>query len=288
MMTEEEIYNVFRYLINLLSFIILFGGLIGHIIDILVFTSSRRFRNRPSAFFLTVESIVNSVQLIISFSSRIAINGFDDDLTRTSLAWCKIRSAIATSCTLISLTIVCFAAINQYLSTSFQSYLKNLSTLNFAHSLTGIAIIIWGLHGILFLIFMDNKSTIKCTVVNDIFLVYVTYIYYLILTGFLPIIIMSVFAILASHNVRAIVRSNIPIFRLRIDQQLTAMIIARVAFSVIITLPYVLFRVYSLRNQLLGRDPTSPAIAELIGTIAFALFYLNFSVCNIIPLWYSA
>ena len=132
-MTEEEIYGVSRYLTNVLSFIILFGGLIGHAINILVFTSSRRFRNRPSAFFLTIESIVNSVQLIISFSSRIAISGFDDDLTRTSIVWCKLRSAIATSCTLISFTIACFAAINQYLSTSYQSHLKTLSTLNLAH-----------------------------------------------------------------------------------------------------------------------------------------------------------
>ncbi|CAF1197444.1 unnamed protein product [Adineta ricciae] len=280
-MTEDEIYGVSRYLTNLFSFIILFGGLIGHVIDILVFTSSRRFRNRPSAFFLTIESIVNSVQLIISFSSRIAISGFDDDLTQTSIVWCKLRSAIATSCTLISFTIACFAAINQYLATSYQSYLKTLSTLNLAHYLTGMATIIWSLHGILFLIFMDNKSTVKCVIISDGFLVYITYVYYLIWTGFLPIIIMSVFAVLASFNIRAIVRSHIPIFRRRIDQQLTSMIIARVAFSVIITLPYVLFRVYSLQSHMWRKGSVSPAIADLIGTIAFALFYLNFSVCSI-------
>jgi hypothetical protein len=138
----SELYTIY------VCFIILFAGIFGHLIDILIFTSSKLFRKNQTAFYLTIESIVNCLILLLSFTSRIAINGFNNDLTQTSIVWCKLRQVFATSFTLLSLTIVCFASIDQYISTSYNPYLKQMSTLKLAHRLTLIAIIIWTLNGI--------------------------------------------------------------------------------------------------------------------------------------------
>ncbi|CAF0914743.1 unnamed protein product [Rotaria sp. Silwood1] len=273
----QEILNVSKCYTICVSFIILFAGIFGHVIDILVFTSSKSFRKKQSAFYLTAESIVNCVHLLISFTSRIAINGFDNDLTQTSLVWCKLRQLFATTCTLLSLTIVCFAAIDQYLSTSYNPYLKQLSTLNLAHYLTYSAIIVWILHGIPFLVLMEIRPTYGCSSYNNGFNTYITYVYYLILTGFLPIVITSTFATLAYTNVRRIVRSQMPIIRRRLDRQLTAMILVRVAFLVAITLPYVIDRIYTIQVQIDQNDSIQKAIIQLVGAIAYSLFYLNYS-----------
>ena len=278
-MLAQEILIVSQRYTICVSFIILFSGIFGHVIDLLVFTSSRPFRKNQSAFYLTAESIVNSIHLLVSFSSRIAMNGFNNDLTQTSLAWCKIRNAFATSCTLISLTIVCFAAIDQYLSTSYYPFLKQLSTLKLAHRLTCTAVIIGTLHGILFLVLEKIQPVIECASDNDGFTIYITYVYYLILTGFLPIVITSTFATLAYTNVRRIVRSQRAIFRRKLDKQLTAMILVRVAFLVVLTIPYVIQRICTIQIQFNENDCLSKAILQLIGAITVSLFFLNYSVC---------
>lgn len=280
-MSAQEILLASQHFTISVSFFILFGGVFGHIIDIIVFTSSKPFRKNQSAFYLTIESIVNIMQLSISFSSRIAINGFANDLTQTSTAWCKLRNVFATSLTLLSLTIVCFATIDQYLSTSYNSFLKQLSTLKLAHRLTYCAIIIWALHGIPFLVLMKIQPTKECDSYNNGFIFYLTCIYYLLLTGFLPIMTTSIFATLAYLNVRRLVRSRIPIFRRRLDRQLTAMILIRVVFLVSVTLPYVIYRIFNIKVDINGYNDVQKAIVQLVGAICFSLFYLNYAVREI-------
>ncbi|CAF1181308.1 unnamed protein product [Adineta ricciae] len=73
---------------------ILFLGLIGGIFNVFVFLSLRTFRQSSCAFYLTIMSILNIVQLITGLLSRILISGFDIDLTRSSLFYCKVRTFI--------------------------------------------------------------------------------------------------------------------------------------------------------------------------------------------------
>ncbi|CAF5084844.1 unnamed protein product, partial [Rotaria sp. Silwood1] len=49
--------------------------------------------------------------------------------------------------------------------------------------------------------------------------------------------------VLAYQNVRRIVRRHMSINRRKLDQQLSAMILIRVGFLVVMTLPYVLQRI---------------------------------------------
>ncbi|CAF4160150.1 unnamed protein product [Rotaria socialis] len=242
-------------------------------------TNSRSFRMKQSAFYLIAESIVISIHLLVFFTSRIVINGFNNDLTQRSIVWCKLRQSFGTSFTLISLSIVCFATIDQYLSTNYNPFLKQLSTLKFARRLTCGAVIVWLAHGIPFIVFMKILPVYGCTTYYDGFNTYVTYIYYLILSGLLPIVIMSIFATLAYINVRRIVKSRIAIFRRRLDRQLTAMILARVAFLVAVTLPYIIDRIYIIQVQLTQIDPVQKATLQLAGAVAYSLFYLSYAVC---------
>jgi len=285
-MSAQEILLASQYFTIYVSFFILFAGIFGHIIDILIFTSSKPFRKNQSAFYLTTESIVNCIHLLISFTSRIAMNGFANDLTQTSIVWCKLRNFFVSSFTFLSLTIVCFAAIDQYLSTSYYSYLKQLSTLKLARYLTYSAIIVCTLHGIPFLVLMKIEPTVGCDPYNNPFVIYITYVYYLLLTGVLPITITSIFATLAYLNVRRIVQSRISIFRRRLKIQLTAMILVRVAFLVAVTLPYVIYRIFTIKSDVDHYDSIQKAIIQLVGSIVYTLFYLNYSVRKMFVIFY--
>ena len=276
--TVSDILTAARDYTLYVSFVILFGGVFGHVIDILVFTSTKPFQRSPSAFYLTAESIVNCILLLVLFTSRIAIFGFENDLTLTSIVWCKVRQAFAGSITLMSFSIICFAAIDQYLSTSHSPYIKRLSTLKLARILTVIAALTWTLATIPTLILTEIRSSNGCSSYNYGFNIYLTYVASLIFTGLLPMLVSSSFAAFAYLNVRRIVRRQIPIFRRRLERQLTAMILVRVLFFVGAITPFVLDRMYNLQVQVDQNNLLHNAIRHLISAIAYSIFYMNCSV----------
>ncbi|CAF1449808.1 unnamed protein product [Rotaria sordida] len=252
--TAQLILNASYQLTIYVSFIILFSGIFGHIANIFVYTRLKIFRGNPSAFYLIAESIADILELMIPFTTRLAM--------------------ILQSITLVSLSIVCFSAIDQYLSTSYYPFLKQRSTIKLAKILITI---FWTLHGTSVLFMFQIQSTYGCNIYNQNFSKYVTYGYYVIFTGVLPITISTFFSVLAYRNVRRIVRRQMIIRRRKLDQQLTAMILVRVGFFVIMTIPYLLQRIYALSAITNDSSVISQAIVQLIGNITLALFYFNYA-----------
>ncbi|CAF3218647.1 unnamed protein product [Rotaria sp. Silwood2] len=275
--TAQLILNASQQYTVYVSFIILFSGVFGHIANIFVFARLTIFRGNPSAFYLIAESIIDLLELMIAFPSSIAINGFGNDLSQTSILWCKLKPFLTQSITVISLNIVCFAAIDQYLSTSCHPFLRQISTIKLAKTLTTIASIFWILHGILALFFLEIQSIYGCTVYNENFRKYITYFYYPILTGTLPIAVSSFFSILAYQNVRRIVRRQMPMRRRKLDQQLTAMILVRVGLLIVMISPYLLQRIYTISTLTANNSPIFQAILQLTAAITVSLFNLNYA-----------
>jgi hypothetical protein len=276
--TEEKIFRILDQLIIYLSFIILFFGLIGNFFNIIVFTNHKSFHKNPCVFYFIIESTIDCIQLLITFTSRIGIIVFNYDPTQTSLAWCKIRSMIAQACTLISMTTVCFAVIDQYLSTNPCPRLRRKSTLELARALICINISIWLLYGIPFLLFFEIQHSLGCAISNPAFLFYYTYFHLLILIGFLPVFVGTIFSILAYRNVRRIIQRQITHIQRRLDQQLTAMVLARVTFLIIVTLPFVINRIYSLIVPMGQNETLRKEIESRIWNFTVLIFAMNFSV----------
>ena len=262
------------------GFLIMFTGVFGHLINISVLTSSRQFRRTPAAFYLIIESFADIIQITIPLGSRIAINGFDNDLTKTSIAWCKIRQFIVSTASLVAFSLICFAAFDQYLATSYYPHVRNWSSLRLARRLTCLALVVWPIHNILFLVLMEIRPPLGCVPTNTNFNLYFSYVHLLVWVGLLPIVISNTFALLAYFNVRRIVRRQIPVFRRRLDRQLTAMILARVAFLTVVVLPFVIQRIISLQVTLGPDDVIEKAIIQLLGSITFQMSYLHSAVSN--------
>jgi hypothetical protein len=102
---------------------------------------------------------------------------------------------------------------------------------------------------------------------NPIWIEYVTYFFYPVLVGLLPIVIASSFSLLAFRNVRHIIRRQIPIESRRFDHQITAMILLRVGFFVCFTLPYIFHRIYVVNVPVTQTDHVQYAIGQLLQLI---------------------
>ncbi|CAF1043584.1 unnamed protein product [Adineta steineri] len=275
--TAQTILSIAQDCTIYISFIILIGGLLGNTCIIITILRLKFFRKNSSSFYLISESIANSIILIIPYSFRIGINGFNYDPSQTSIVWCKLRQTFGQMCILISMSLVCFAAIDQYLSTNHRPYLRPMSSLKLAQYLTACAIFIWILHSIPFIVFLAIQQSNGCNLYNNVLINYITYIYYPILCGMLPIVISSLFSLLAFTNVRQIVRRQMPVFRRRLDRQMTSMILIRVIFLIIFTLPNTIQRIYTLIVPADPNDLIGAALEQLVGVITISLFYCHVS-----------
>ncbi|CAF3798514.1 unnamed protein product [Adineta steineri] len=174
--------------------------------------------------------------------------------------------------------MVCLAAIDQFFSTSYQVYLRQLFTFKLARCLVFLLIPIWFLHSLLFAFFYSIHPSAGCIIWNVIWIRYTTFFFYPFLLGFLPIIFASSFSLLAYQNVRRIVRRQIPIERRRFDRQITAMVLVRVVFFVCLILPHCCYRIYLINTYFIQTNSLQYAIGQLIQVLAGSLTNAQYGI----------
>ena len=257
-------------------------GLVGSFFNTVVFLSLQTFRQSSCAFYLTVMSVVNMGQMLTGFMSRIAINGFDVDWTETSLFYCKFRYFVFQTCALLSVTCICLATIDQYCATTSRTKWQQWSNVKAAHRLVIVAALFWFVHGVPYLFFYDhvhmmNSTRVYCTSKNHIYLQYHTYIFTLILTGFLPIFITVLFGLLSYRNVRRMAYRAVPLIRRELEKQLTTMVLIQVVLNCFTILPFSITNTFAF-NTSVHQDKATVARVQLIGSIILCVYYLSFAV----------
>ena len=271
---DRWIENWVLYVIN----IILCIGIVGNFLNIIVFAKLKLFRGNRSAFYLTVESVVNIYLLfdtVLPMLFQTIYHVYPEDL---SSLWCKLKTTLNQSARLLIGSIVCFEALDQYLSTHHRPHLRQRTTLRLARFLIIFSATLWTIQTIPYIIFFDIVPLFGCIITNHSLVYYYSYVYYIFLNGLLPICTASVFSLLAYRNVRHLIRRQLSIERRRLDHQMTAMIFARVMIFVVLSLPYTIFRVYILNNNTSQLETFRYAIDGLISTIVTSLLFLTYAV----------
>ncbi|CAF2792606.1 unnamed protein product [Rotaria sp. Silwood2] len=258
---------------------VLIIGLVGNLCNIVIFICVKQFRKCPGAFYIIAESVADETVLLVGLVPRIVVEIFGFDPARILLIWRKLRIPFSQWGTLLGLSAVNFATFDQYLSTSCDSRLRELSTTKLAKYFIGIALIIWFLYNIPFFILYDIQISFGCLLKSVELSRYYSYFHLLVLYGLLPVFLTTTFSILAYRNVRQIRRLQMTNIRRRLDRQLTAMILARVAFLVLCLIPFIIQRFYVANVQTNPKNDFRIAIEQLVGAINLSLSYLNVSVC---------
>ena len=260
----------------------LIAGVLGGLLNIVVFLSLKTFRQSPCAFFLTVMSIVNIGQLLTSLLSRILISGFNMDLTEKSVSFCKFRTYCLQVCTLISYSCMCLATLDQFLATSLRPRWQSWFTLKRAYLWSATFILLWMLHGVPSLILYNavvSPRTGKaiCTTSNALFQRYLRYAYTLTLAGILPLTVTVFFGSLAYYNVRQIPYRAVPLVRRELDKQLTSIVLIQVLYNFIVIVPYVSVIFISYTTNVTVDSPNYTAIV-FAGSLSGFVYYFYFAV----------
>lgn len=85
-----------------------------------------------------------------------------------------------------------------------------------------------------------TKSICRLNTNHEIFVKYVLYVNLPLVNGLIPIIIWSVFGRIALHNVSSMRKRQVHVIRLRLEQQLTAMVLIKILSIIISLIPIVI------------------------------------------------
>ncbi|CAF1567885.1 unnamed protein product [Adineta steineri] len=249
-------------------------GLIGNGINILVFSSVQQYRRTPTGFYFLIASVFNISYLIINLPFRILIAGFGNDITTTSLLYCKIRPFFLTTLCLISLNCSCLATIDQFFTTSQNAWIRNLSSIKWSHRIIVFVILIWCLHGIPFLIYFNiSPITHLCISTSTHLAIYFPAIYILTLNCVIPAAIMILFGYLAYNNIQ---KTRV-LVQHQVDRQLTRMVLINVLLVITSYVPYGIDNSYLLITSDFIKDKNRLLLENLFGVIVSLLCYSYFA-----------
>lgn len=274
--------NISRQVTFYMNIPILVVGVIGGTLNLIVFLSLKTFRQNSCSFYLMFMSWFNIGQLLTGNLSRIMNLGYGIDWTQNSLLYCKIRWYFIQICTLTSYACLCFATIDQYLATSPRYRLNQWVNIKAAYCLCSVALLFSVVHGIPSIVYFNHvysnpEMQPLCLVTNSIYQQYRTYGYFLVLAGFLPLIITVIFGLLAFKNVQELAYREVPIVRRELDKQLTCIVLVQIFYSFIVIMPYNIYiTIATILN--LNDDPIVAAKIQILETLSVAIYYSYFAV----------
>lgn len=275
---DVSILNDMRRWIVYVYFGVATLGLLGHVLNLLVFTQLRIFRENRWVLYLSIESVVDIIYDAVQLISYILQSVYSVDPQSSVLVWCRLRSILLQTCTLISAFTVCFAACDQFLCTSYRLNLRQMCSFKLVRYLIFIGGFIWFLHSVIFSLYLYIGTPSGCVIIDPHFAAYSSGFFYPVLYGPLPIVIAAVSSLLAFHNVRHIVRRQVPIVRRRLDQQMTAMILIRALFYVIFSSPYAIYRAIVVARPIPQSDLFQQALRQLLQVAFTCWAWTNFTV----------
>lgn len=237
-------------------------GTIGGLLNILIFTTLKSFRETTCATYLIAATVYNLCQSFALFfwSTGVGLKLFSLNFS----LFCKFRYFFPQYFVLVSHTCMCMAAIDQFLS---QTRYRNFNSIRSARFHVLVPCIVWFIHAAFTFAYYESNGA-NCFLVNSTFFNYYTYFYLPFLLGFFPIIIITIFSLLALYKIVTNTDRQIDVVNANRDRQLSAMTLAHLLFVVISITPFVVVFVYTLSNpaanpQMLARNQLILAITNL-------------------------
>ncbi|CAF0976693.1 unnamed protein product [Rotaria sp. Silwood1] len=251
---NEITTNIYRFTFPPL---IIFG-LIGHILDIIIFTRPNLISNSCCNYFLT-SSCVSIIQIVFGQLFRFLKGGYHIPIP--VLWWCRARVFSLYSTHLASTTLMTLASADRYASSFYQVKYRRLANVKIARRLIPIVLIISGLcrsHMLAFFV-LDKDEEDECWAPRATHYRLSFDTVFLIVHGIIFPVLMGIFGSLTVYNMRQRQRSeqqtgvsNLRLHRIRDFQRMT---LVQTAWAIALTLP---FGIHKLHRTITHSDLKTP------------------------------
>ncbi|CAF0966407.1 unnamed protein product [Rotaria sordida] len=255
---------------------ILLLGTIGNMINVISFARLESLKTLASSLFLLTSCIASQGVLVTGLLTRV-IRGFSlIDPVYTSVVLCKVRWMIRTAAGAVSLTCVCLAAIDRYLSSCHNVRRHGLITIKRARWSIFISICFWSSIFSSYAVFYTAPTPLSCTIANPIFAYFTSY-FNLFHYSILPLSVLSIFCMLTWHNLgqqpATYLRGGI-----RLYDQITRMLIAQSIDILITSFPNMIWQIYTVTSQSTTKSSLRMAQENLINTICVLIGFSTHAI----------
>ncbi|CAF0876396.1 unnamed protein product [Adineta ricciae] len=283
MSTPETLDNISRQLNIYVGTCMFILGIIGCVWNILVFRHYS-FRLSSCCIYMIFGSFASLVQLLFGLLPRILSDGFLFDRNSTNIAWCKIRSYVASCASLIALYCFVWSGIDRFFSTCQQIKWRYLTSVSIAKQICLLTIILWMIFNIPTLIYTRPLATTgTCASSSFIWSQISVYCLNLLCYGTFPWLLTSIFGILTLKNLRRVHQQRInpfPIPKLvrttYLDHQLISMVLLQILLSMMSSTPFCIRIIYDNLTQTVVKTKYRRAQEDLCMQIVYLMFYLNY------------
>ncbi|CAF1067170.1 unnamed protein product [Adineta steineri] len=263
-----QLQSAFRYANLTVGFVLLIGGVLGNILNIIVFIKGGNYKNNACSLYMFVRTFLDLYVLLTGLTTRIPATGFQIDFSLMNRIWCKTRLGLTDINMTSTYTLICLQAIDAFICSSPSAIVRQKSNIRIARYLVVGTLCFWSIHEIPYFMFQDlviSGGTPVCTGTNAIFNQYRSYVTYLSFITIIPVIVVSIFGYLTVRHMKTIgvTRSLSSFTRQKISMALFQ-IFALIAFNG----PYGFWVFYTISTANLVKDTYRRAVEQSISSLA--------------------
>lgn len=272
----QQLLDIAEYIFAYFGLAILAIGTLGNAINVISFARLESLKTLASSLFLLTSFLASQMVLIFGVLTRV-IRGFSGvDPVYTSVLFCKIRWWIRTTSNAVSLTCVCFAAIDRYFLSCRQLHRHRWITMKRAAWAIVFTIWFWSSVFSSYAIYYTAPKPLSCTIADPFFAYFAT-IFNLFHYSILPLSILTIFCWLTWHNLgqqpTTYLRGGI-----RLYDQVTRMLIAQSIGICLTSIPNMIWQIYMVATRTILRNSVSAAQENLINTICVLVGFTTHAI----------
>lgn len=293
-MSSSTLYSAATYISQIGGPVLLALGVIGSILNLIVFTRDT-LRKSPCAICFVAVNIINLMFLIFSFIPTFLSSGYGINPGYRNLAYCRSLSYIGFILSSLGPSYLILASIDRTLITSRNAGTRKRSTRRLAITcIIGLAVF-WMIFQIHTLIYMDivqyGVDYFVCTFQPGIYTSFITY-YSLFVIGLGAPVLMGLFGIWAMKNVRQVqhaahqsglstirtmVTVNRPYTTQSKDHQLVRMLLMEISIYILARFPSTLFLIYNQITQYEMKSTEQLIVEQFIANITYFVGFIDSS-----------
>ena len=253
-------------------------GVIGNLLNAIVFY--RTSVHNPSTLLLFLSSCSNLAFIFVGLFFRVMSTGFHLDWTIASATGCKTRYYFIQLFSLTSLSLLCYATIDQFFVTSQREKWRRLSKLSTTRRMILALITLWMLYSIPNALFSDviqrTDGVMVCTFFtrNLNFNRFNAYFNLPLVWAIGPITVLIIFGTLTYRNV-SLLQANQN--RERVQRHLTSMILMHVILIIIGIIPLAFFYTYLAITFTASKDMNRKILESLLENLVSLVSYFSYS-----------
>ncbi|CAF3698939.1 unnamed protein product [Adineta steineri] len=267
-----------RILIFYRSFILLIGGVLGNILNIIVFSKVGHYKNNACSLYMFVRTFLDLYVLLVGLTTRILTTGFQTDFTLMNRIWCKTRGGFTDINSEDTYTLICLQAVDAFICSSPSVGVRQKSNIRKARYLVIGTLCFWCIHEIPYFIFQDLVivgGTPICITTNTIYAQYRSYFIALCINTIIPIIVVSIFGFLTVRHMKTIgVTRTLSSF----TRQTISMALFQIVALLVFNSPFATWQIYSIITTNAVKDTYRRAVEQLITSFIATYAYGPFAV----------